>query len=366
MRKEPLFSVVISCYNARPYISTVLGSLCQQGLRKDELEVIISDDKSTENYFDIVESFSKKLNIKIVEADHNWGYPAHTRQQGVEKATGEWIIFSDQDDAFAKNAFKKTKKYIKTNRPMHFIKGYVYLGFLSNKQLMSDMPYGSTNITHGVFFNRKNLWERFDIRYPYEEIKMEEDSEIMAEMACLEEKGLITVNISEVDTYYWYMNQDSIAHNITKKGEDRLSAEKVFHWYIRAIKYAADKWFAKGVVDLQYLIDDYVYLLIYTYVIVNRYEFNNKMNFLESLDTVYIEISKVLKFLYKCMIKQDLITLVYSKENIEAYNGVISDLTRLNDRLVEFQPFPMYTFPEFLDKVETYFNKEETKDEKNT
>ena len=83
---RPLFSIIISCYNSSKTIERLLESLCKQELTKDELEIIISDDCSTEPYDDIVNEYKDKLNIKKVKTEYNWTKIAQDTHLSYQKA----------------------------------------------------------------------------------------------------------------------------------------------------------------------------------------------------------------------------------------------------------------------------------------
>jgi glycosyltransferase involved in cell wall biosynthesis len=54
---------------------------------KEDLEVVLADDCSTESYQDIVDKYLDKLNIKQVSTEYNC-CPGNTRQCGVDAAAG--------------------------------------------------------------------------------------------------------------------------------------------------------------------------------------------------------------------------------------------------------------------------------------
>ena len=159
--KIPLFSVVISCYNSRPYIDRLLKSLTKQGISKKEYEVIISDDCSDESYDDIVAKYERKLDIKRVTASKRYGYPGHTREMGMNACIGDWIVFSDHDDVFEPNALKSIKKYIKENDPKYCITSKV----VRIRENGRREDYFNISVTHGKFYNKLYLIDSFDIHY---------------------------------------------------------------------------------------------------------------------------------------------------------------------------------------------------------
>ena len=130
---RPFFSVIISCYNSRKTIGTLLQSLTHQNLLYSDLEIIISDDCSTENYQDIVNKYKNKLFIKEVKTDYNC-CPGNTRQKGVDYATGRWIIFSDHDDEFIEDALFYVKQEILQNNINTIYYGKFYEEWTNEKQ----------------------------------------------------------------------------------------------------------------------------------------------------------------------------------------------------------------------------------------
>ncbi len=95
MSQRMLFSVIIPTYNRSGRLKIALESLVNQTYK--DFEVIVSDDGSTDNSKEIVESFSNRLSIKYIW-NENWGGPARPRNIGITQSTGEWICFLDSDD----------------------------------------------------------------------------------------------------------------------------------------------------------------------------------------------------------------------------------------------------------------------------
>jgi glycosyltransferase involved in cell wall biosynthesis len=92
--KQPKVSVVIPAYNEATYIDRLLEALAKQNF--NSFEVIVSDADSKDGTKEVVESFKDKLNTKFVTAPPHG--PAHGRNVGAKKATGEWLLFLDADD----------------------------------------------------------------------------------------------------------------------------------------------------------------------------------------------------------------------------------------------------------------------------
>lgn len=92
-------SVIVPVYNANKYLQRSICSLMEQTL--DDVEFIIIDDGSQDGSADIireiVNTYPARINQVNLIVRENRGVAA-TRAQGVDLATGEYIIHFDSDD----------------------------------------------------------------------------------------------------------------------------------------------------------------------------------------------------------------------------------------------------------------------------
>ena len=88
-------SIIIPAYNSSKYIENCVNSINNKN--KDSLEIIIINDGSTDNTQLICENLCKKYdNIKLINKN-NEGVSV-SRNIGISKATGKYIMFVDSDD----------------------------------------------------------------------------------------------------------------------------------------------------------------------------------------------------------------------------------------------------------------------------
>lgn len=88
-------SVVVPLYNAEDTISNALKSLLSQTW--PEIEIIVVDDCSTDTSLEVVSTFTKYPNVKVLTNSENMGaYP--TRNRGAKQASGDFITVMDADD----------------------------------------------------------------------------------------------------------------------------------------------------------------------------------------------------------------------------------------------------------------------------
>lgn len=105
MTDFPAVSVIIPMYNAEKYIADCLDSILAQTLQN--LEVILVNDCSTDNSRAIVEGYVEEFGgrLKIFDNEKNLGVSA-SRNNGLRRATGEYVFFMDADDKIIPDAFE--------------------------------------------------------------------------------------------------------------------------------------------------------------------------------------------------------------------------------------------------------------------
>ncbi|MCI8443714.1 MAG: glycosyltransferase [Clostridia bacterium] len=106
-------SIIVPVYNTGKYVERCLNSIIKQ-TEKNEIELIVINDGSTDNSGEIIKEYiTKQENKQIIKyyEKENEGI-AKTRNLGVEKATGEYILFVDSDDYIDKQLIEKLKPYI--------------------------------------------------------------------------------------------------------------------------------------------------------------------------------------------------------------------------------------------------------------
>lgn len=94
------FSIIIPTYNRRAILVKTLFSVESQTFSKDEFEVIIIDDGSTDGTGATVEDFIKKSNCNIRYFSRKHEGPARARNFGIDNSQGEIILFCGDDTIF--------------------------------------------------------------------------------------------------------------------------------------------------------------------------------------------------------------------------------------------------------------------------
>ena len=109
----PLISVVIPVFNAEEYLAETITTVINQTYQNWEL--ILVNDRSTDNSKDVAKPFLKDKRIHWVDLPKNSGNGAAPRNEGVALAKGRYVAFLDADDLWANRKLEKQLKFMQQN-----------------------------------------------------------------------------------------------------------------------------------------------------------------------------------------------------------------------------------------------------------
>lgn len=96
MNYEPLVSVIIACYNCEKYVKSAILSITTQTYKN--LEILITDDSSTDNTYRILCELAKSDNrIVVFKNETNLKLPK-TLNDMIARSNGKYIARMDADD----------------------------------------------------------------------------------------------------------------------------------------------------------------------------------------------------------------------------------------------------------------------------
>ena len=102
-----LISFIVPVYNVERYLSSCLDSILNQEINKDDFEIILVEDCSTDGSLQICKDYSCRYeNIILIENDKNIGRGI-TRNKGMACAKGEYVHFVDSDDYLFPNSIQE-------------------------------------------------------------------------------------------------------------------------------------------------------------------------------------------------------------------------------------------------------------------
>ncbi|MGK9476891.1 glycosyltransferase [Melioribacter sp. OK-6-Me] len=158
---EYQISVIICTYNRARYLPIALNSLKEQKFDKNEYEIIIVNNNSTDNTEKVCKDFidqNPNLNIKYV-IEKQKGLSA-ARNRGINEATGEIIIFIDDDAELTPNYLEEAKKFFSQHPNVDAMGGKIIPKYEENKEpeWMSVFLWGLVT---------KSDWGNKIKKYPY-------------------------------------------------------------------------------------------------------------------------------------------------------------------------------------------------------
>ena len=107
-------SVALCTYNGAKYIEEQIKSILNQTYVVNE--IVIGDDKSTDNTLDIIKNLliNSNIDLNIIENENNLGFKKNFYNT-ISRCKGDIIFFSDQDDVWDNNKVKKTIEIFQQN-----------------------------------------------------------------------------------------------------------------------------------------------------------------------------------------------------------------------------------------------------------
>ncbi|MCM8788427.1 MAG: glycosyltransferase, partial [Candidatus Omnitrophica bacterium] len=114
--KSPLLSIGIPTYNGEEHIKEAIDSIIAQlDDIGDEIEIVISDNASTDTTPEIVRQYAQKFNfVRYFRNEKNVGFDRNVDLL-FERATGQFVWILSDDDGLREGALKKVldrlKKY---------------------------------------------------------------------------------------------------------------------------------------------------------------------------------------------------------------------------------------------------------------
>lgn len=144
MNDLPVFSVVVLTYNQESLIEETLNSVCNQTY--PNIELIISDDASTDNTVAVVKQWIEKFGDRFVKVTINVNKKnsgiSGNHSIGLKLSTGEFVKYIGGDDLLFSDALEKMANFLMKNKNANFcvakVKEFVDIG--GKKITVSESP----------------------------------------------------------------------------------------------------------------------------------------------------------------------------------------------------------------------------------
>jgi alpha-1,3-rhamnosyltransferase len=142
----PLVSIIIITYNSMEYVVQTLDSA--KGQSYSNLELIVSDDCSTDDTINVVKNWvsgnrDRFRHVIVNTSAVNTGIPVNCNR-GARAATGKWIKLIAGDDVLVSNCIESNIAFAQANPAARFI--FSKVNVLMNGRVTNDFIY------HDFFF----------------------------------------------------------------------------------------------------------------------------------------------------------------------------------------------------------------------
>lgn len=210
VNKQPLVSVCIPTYNGEKFLAEALESAINQTYKN--LEIIISDDASTDKTLSIAESFRIRAKIDLRIYNHKPSGIGANWNNCVRKAKGEYIKFLFQDDVLKVDCIERmlkimlehprvglvySKREIIANDKSDFIDDFV----LNYSNLHEK--WGDFIIEQGVISGKIYLKDSQFLNAPKN--KIGEPTNVLLRRKCFQLAGYFNENLRQtLDYEYWH------------------------------------------------------------------------------------------------------------------------------------------------------------------
>ena len=94
-------SIIIPIYNKEKFLKRSINSIINQSFDFNRIELILVDNNSNDKSKIIMEKFDSLYdNVKCIYRKENSGTPCTPRNNGIDSASGEFLMFLDADDTY--------------------------------------------------------------------------------------------------------------------------------------------------------------------------------------------------------------------------------------------------------------------------
>ncbi|MGI6722761.1 MAG: glycosyltransferase family 2 protein [Arcobacteraceae bacterium] len=248
--QNKLVSVIIPVYNVEKFVQEAIESI--QNQTYNNLEIIVIDDCSTDNTYNIVENlaqsderiklFKNEKNLKIVK----------TLNRALSLANGEYIARMDGDDISALDRIEQKVRFLEENKEFDLVGCSMKAIDIDGKQIGQTVHFSNqhllikslkcvTPVSH-IWVARKSLYDKL---YGYREISGVEDYDFLLRMTS---SGFKYTNLE--DYFGYFVRLGRVGNTISSFGiRQRKMHSYVFKLYKERVKNQKDSFSEENLKD---------------------------------------------------------------------------------------------------------------------
>ena len=213
-------SIIIPVYNVEDYIIECLNSI---DFTKKNWQVVLVNDGSTDNSYELIKPYAKYENVKII-SQKNLGL-SEARNSGVKVADGEYVMFLDSDDMLYEGFQDKIDESANLDGTVYFFSSILKLG---KKLIYDELVFDKYKIDRLNSKEMQNFFRKKKIAFVVNRYVMpiEIARSLEFEKGVYHEDELFTTklllienNFKYIDTHYIYRKQrpNSITSTVSIK-----------------------------------------------------------------------------------------------------------------------------------------------------
>lgn len=229
MEKIASFAILVAVYNGSEYLKRSLDSLLQQTLK--DIQVICIDDGSTDNSWEILQSYAAMdRRIELLHLSQNYG-AAHARNEGIRHINARYTTFLDCDDTFAPDALEQALQVFDKHPQVDCVlfklltlgegnstaQEYA-MDFFEERSGYEAFKDSLTWKIHGVYAAKTALFKQF----PYDDTCKTYSDDNSTRLHYLFSKQVSCCH----GEYYYHYNPHSVTHIISGSRFDYLRANE--------------------------------------------------------------------------------------------------------------------------------------------
>ncbi len=206
-----MISIIVPIYNVEEYLPQCLDSLTNLSYR--DVEFVLIDDGSTDKSGEIAEKYAADSRFRVYHIKNN-GLAA-ARNFGIEKASGNWVMFADSDD-WVSHDFCSIPYHVaeSTDADLVIFRACaVKNGRKMFRKVRKDRPEGIVAKEDALIYGGNAPWNKLykrelfkTIRYP--EGRVFEDIATTYKTVCIADRIVMIPDI----LYYHVYRKKSISH----------------------------------------------------------------------------------------------------------------------------------------------------------
>lgn len=151
-------TMIVPIYNMEKFLAGCLDSLVNQTISPDEMEIMLIDDGSPDNSIDIMREYASKHSNMVIYRKENEGL-SPTRNYGIKRAKGKYIMYIDADDTLSPETVKSVTDFFDKHYDEVDLVTYKEIPLINGKE--GEPHYRFQTLTQSGVYDLNNIENAF-------------------------------------------------------------------------------------------------------------------------------------------------------------------------------------------------------------